>query len=74
MNLLSKEHFPLLLFDNDKAKTPLSNTGVSAMDWYLSLSKKSRTRVLIDHGIHPDKEVLGMQILKEVYRRVHNLI
>ncbi|GAB5417056.1 MAG: hypothetical protein Crog4KO_19220 [Crocinitomicaceae bacterium] len=74
MDLLSKEHFPLLLFDNDQAKTPLSNTGIASMDWYMSLSKKSQARVLDDHGFNQDKEVLDMHTLKEIYRRVHNLI
>jgi len=71
--IAEKRHIGLLVFDDNKHKTPVANVRTEALRWWDAIPKEAKKQVLSEHGFDSDGvESLGWSDLVTVYRSVHH--
>jgi hypothetical protein len=71
MSLMNKQHIGLLIFDDDKDKTPLSNERTEALEWFNALDKHGQKQMLADNNLTRDE--LNWNSLLEAYRNIQSM-
>ncbi|MCR9171934.1 MAG: hypothetical protein NXI10_05550 [bacterium] len=68
MSLTDKQHIGLLVFDDDRNKTPLANERTEALEWFNALDKHGQKLMLADNNL--TKEELDWNSLLKAHRRI----
>ncbi|XOV68618.1 MAG: hypothetical protein ACFHU9_05445 [Fluviicola sp.] len=71
--IAEKRHIGLLVYDDDRKKTPVANMRTEALGWWDTISEEAKKQVLSEHGFSSEiAESLGWSDLVSVYRSVHH--